>query len=190
MRLTLESAPASEPVTRSDAKDHLRVDHTTEDTYIDALITAARQHVENVTNRALISQTWKLYLDRFPIEISLPRAPIQSVNSIEYVDSDGVTQTLSSSIYTVDTDSEPGLIYKAYYQTWPSIRDVEKAITITYVAGYGDSGSDVPGPIIQAIKLLVSHMYENREPVNIGSSVSEIPMAIDALLAPYRVWTF
>ena len=190
MRLTISSEPSIEPVTVDEAKDHMRVDHESEDGYISSLIVAARLHAQMVTRRAFITQTWVYYLDTFPSEIQIYLPPLQSVSSITYVDVDGVTQTLGTSIYTVDTDSEPGLIYEAYNQSWPSIRTVEKSITITYVAGYGTTASTVPEGIRQAMLILISHWYENREPFIVGTSLAPVPLTIDALLAPYWVLSF
>lgn len=192
MPFALSSAPATEPVTTAELKSHLRVDSTDEDTLIASLGTAARQYVEEQTRRALVTQTWVLKLDEFPEsdgEILLPRPPLVSVSSVTYVDTAGSTQTLSSSVYSVDTTDTPGRITLAYDQTWPTVRDQRNAITVTYVAGYG-AASAVPDALKAAIKLLVGHWFTNREGVVTGTIATEIPMAVDALLAPYRVLRF
>ncbi len=184
-RFTLSVAPDVEPVPLAEAKNHLCVTITDDDSQIIAMIKDVRQYVENYLSRALITQTWKLYLDYFPNKIIVPRPPLQLVSSITYVDTDGATQTATGTIYTVDTDSEPGQIYEAYDQDWPSSRDVEKAITVTFIAGYGDA-EDVPGPILRAMKLLISHYYENREAVA-PVALIDIPKSVDALLSDYRL---
>lgn len=211
LTLTRTSDAGDEPVSLTDAKDHLRVTSTAEDAYIEALITAARQHIEEITRRALITQTWEFNLDDFPLSklvdmpwseylefrnraILLPRPPLQSVTSVQYVDSDGSTQTLASSIYRVDTKSEPARLTEAEGETWPTTDHVTNAVTITYVAGYQpdnssppDEAANVPQPIKHAMKLLIGHWYENREQVNVGNIVTPMPSAAHALLAPYRV---
>jgi uncharacterized phiE125 gp8 family phage protein len=190
MILTIYSQPAIEPVSLETAKDHLRVTHNDEDDYISLLITAARKHVEDFTGRALITQTWDQWFDRFPYggdAESVVKSPIQSVTSVTYVDINGATQTLSTSVYVVDTDSNPALFYLAYNQTWPTFREQRKAIKIRFVAGYGDTEASVPAPITQAVMHLVAHMYENREPVSVGNTVTQIPFSVEALLTPYRV---
>lgn len=206
MPITFErtSAPSAEPITTSEAKNHLRVDTSDDDTLIDSLVTAAREHVEMTIGRSLITQTLKFYLDAFPLselidhqwyaylgiranQIILPRPPVQSVDSIEYVDTDGSTQTLSSSKYRVDKVSEPPRITEADNETWPFTDNVTNSVIITYTAGYGGSGSDVPQAIRQAMLLLIGNWYENREQVLVGSSPSQLPMAAQALLSPYQV---
>lgn len=192
MSVTRTIAPAAEPLTINEAKAHLRVEAFDDDPLIGGLVRAARDQAENVTHRALITQTWRLDLDGFPGNglIELPKPPLQSVTQIAYTDADGNPQTLSTSLYDVDTGSEPGRVRLAYGQIWPSTRDIYNAVQVTYVAGYGDAGSDVPQPIRQAMQMLVGNWYENREAVNVGNIVTALPMATEALLWPYRVFTF
>ncbi|MES0444979.1 MAG: head-tail connector protein [Desulfobacterales bacterium] len=186
-RYTISVAPTTEPVTVEEAKKNSIIEFDDDDAYVSGLIKVARQYVEEYLSRALITQTWKLYLDCFPNVIEIPVPPLVSA-TITYVDTDGATQTESSAVYTVDTDSDPGIIYEAYNQNWSTPRDVEKAVIVTFVAGYG-AADDVPDPIKQAIKLLVGHYYENREQTS-PLTMKEIPMGIKMLLAPYRITSF
>lgn len=160
--------------------------NTTAAPYLSALITAARQHVEDTTRRALITQTWKLYLKRFPAEIELPRAPLASVTAIAYYDTAGDEQTVAASVYTVDTDSTPGRIYLAPDATWPTdVDDREKAITITFVAGFGAAGSAVPSAILEGLKLQLELLHDRPD----KAYAEALERARDALLAPHRVHT-
>lgn len=182
--LVIVTPPAAEPVTSTEAKAHLRVDTTDDDTLITSLITAARTYAERVLRRALISQTWDLTLDEWPDgnAITIPLPPLQSVTSLKYTDDDGTVNTMSSSWYIVDTASTPGrLVLKDDY-SWPS-DDLREAmpIVVRFVAGYGAAGSSVPGTILTAIKLLIGHWYENRE------AQGGVPEAVDLLLWPDRV---
>lgn len=188
--LVRTSDPATEPLSLGDAKEHLRVDYTDDDDLISGLVTAARQHVEETTARALITQTWTLKLDSFPPDtILLPRPPLQSVTSITYLDSDGNSQTLSSDLYDVHTGDVPGRVTRGYNDTWPLTRGIPNAVTVTFVAGYGAAAADVPAPIVHAMKLWVADAYRNREETITGTVVARMRSA-DALLAPYRVRWF
>ena len=187
---TLSTGPASEPMTTAEAKAHLRVDHTDDDTYIDTLIASARQHVEQVTGRILVNQTWVAKADRFTELFELRHNPISSVSSITYVDVDGASQTATDSLYTVDTDHLPARVYLAYNQSWPSTRSQRNAVTITYVAGYGSASTNVDAALIHAVKFLVGHWYENREPVVLGTISTNIPITVKRLLDPYVVHEF
>jgi uncharacterized phiE125 gp8 family phage protein len=190
MGLIVTSEPAAEPVLAADAKTHLRVTTSDDDTYIGTLITVARRRAEIETARAFISQTLKQTLDAFPSTdvIELQRPPLSSVTSVKYYDDNGVLQTLSASAYTVDTSSTPGRIVLKEDQSWPSTDDIPNAVEITYVAGYGAAGANVPAEIVHAIKILVAHWYAAREPVVTGVTPAEMPKTVEYLLAPFRVW--
>lgn len=182
----LDTAPATEPLTTSEAKSHVRVDHTDDDTFIDSLITAVRVAVENETNRKMISQTWKIAYPHFHDPMILPFADLTSVSSITYYDQANAQQTLSTDVYEVDTQSMVGQIHLGYAQVWPTTYLRHDAVEITYVVGYADASS-VPQPLKQAMLLMLGHYYENRESVAVGVNTMEIPMAYKHLLSPYRV---
>ena len=194
--LELVTAPASEPITTAEAKTQLRVDVADDDTYIDTLIVSARMLVEAQTNRALITQTWDWILPswwpRLPKAEPVPKAPLVSVASVKYLDTDGNQQTVTASDYVVlhaGAQKEPGRVVPAFGFSWPSHRVQENAIEVRYGAGYGAAAA-VPDPIKHAIKLLVSHWYQNREPVNIGNTVNPLPDTTAALLGPYTLRAF
>lgn len=160
--------------------------NTTGDPELAATITAARQYVETVLRRALVTQTWQLTCCGFEgAVIRLPKPPLQAVTLIEYVDAAGVVQTLDPTTYTVATDTLPGEIRRAYGKTWPTTRAVEDAVRVTFRAGYGDTGAAVPAPIRSAIKLVLADLWQNRETQLIGTSASELP-AVKRLLAAYQ----
>lgn len=178
------AAASTEPVTLDEAKLHLGIDGTDSDALITALIQAAREYAETFTRRKFMTTTLTQKLDEFADEMRLRRPPLVSA-TIAYIDADGDSQTLSSATYTVDTSVEPGRILLAYGQSWPSVRDQANAITVTYVAGYGDAG-DVPEGIKAAIKLLVGHWFANREAVADGR-LTAVPLAVESLLWQFRV---
>jgi uncharacterized phiE125 gp8 family phage protein len=191
MALTVVTPPEIEPVSLADAKSHLRVDSTTEAADISALVAVARDYCERIQNRAYITQTLRLTLDRFPLyggAIHLPRAPLQSVTELTYIDTTGVTRTLDDSLYRVDSESEPARITPAYGTSWPLTLDVTNALSVGYVAGSGNAERDVPAYARHAILLLVGHWYANREAVVSGTITKPIEFAVDALLATDRVY--
>jgi uncharacterized phiE125 gp8 family phage protein len=155
------SEPSVEAVSLSELKAHLRIDHADDDVALASLIKACRQWVERDIGRALITQTWRLKLDSWPkTAIVLHHSPVQSVTSITYVDAAGATQTLAATEYVVDTDSQPGLICLAYGKSWPSLRGQPRDVTVTFVAGYGAAGTDVPYELRQALLLRAQMEYD------------------------------
>jgi len=184
MSIRVTTEPGVEPVSLSEAKDHLRYTDDDQDDLIAGLVTAARQKIEEWEWRAHVTQIIEMTLDAFPAEvIYVPRPRLQSGPTIEYVDGDGESQTLDASRYQVDTKSEPGRIKPARGLAWPATRDQLAAVTVTYTAGYGDAARDVPTQTRHAIKLLLGHLYRNREAVA-GVRLTEVPLTIDALLRP------
>jgi uncharacterized phiE125 gp8 family phage protein len=188
----LVTAPKFEPVTLDEAKLHLRVDAvSSEDDAIDAIITAAREHVEDITRRAIITQTWDYVLQRWPCEnyIKLPYGNLQSVTSVKWKDTAGTESTLVvTTDYLVETNGEQcGRIVLPYGGTWPSgTLYPSNPITIRYVVGW-TTQAVVPHKIKAAIKLFCAELYEMRgEPV-IGQTVTE-NKAAQRLLASARLF--
>jgi uncharacterized phiE125 gp8 family phage protein len=188
MPKVLTTAPTEEPVSLDEVKAHVLVDHSADDIYLNSLIVAARMHVENYLQRALVTQTWDLYLDAFPDEIEIPLPPLVSITHIKYYDTGGTLQTLSESNYTVDTYSQPGRVVLAYSCSWPATRSIINAVTIRFVAGYG-AASAVPRHIRQAILLKVADLYENRGDVAAGefASIDVLERAMESLLGADRI---
>lgn len=191
MTLKLITAPAAEPITLTEAKLHLRVDHATDNDLITALIVAAREQAEQLLGRALITQTWERVLDAFPAsEIELGVPPVQSITSVIYVDGAGDEITLDAEDYTLDGSTLPGYVLPSETQdVWPVTLDVVNAVRVRFSAGYGPTGASVPSSIRQWMLIQIGTMYKMREGVAIGVSVSEIPNRwVDGLLDRYRIW--
>ena len=181
--------PTAEPITLKDAKTFLKVDNNDEDSLITILIQAARETIEQRTNRAMITQTRVMKMDYFPrwisaegwSQITLPFAPVSSLTSIYYYDTTDANTLLSSSLYWTDFDSNiPRVIIK---DSWPDTYNRPNAVAVTYVCGYGASGTSVPKPLIDSMYLVLGHLYENREQV--GDVRYELPFGVDHLLSPY-----
>ena len=157
-------------------------DDTTHTRHLEMQIATAIADVERHTRRAFVTQTWRLSLREFPPRIYLPRPPLQSLTSITYVDSNGTTQTLSSSLYQVTSDASPGYVEPAYGQSWPSIRsETVEPIVITYLAGFGDDAENIPVQYQNLIFELVAFRFMNR-----GDTDQDIPKHIKWSLKSLR----
>jgi uncharacterized phiE125 gp8 family phage protein len=132
-----------------------------------------------------VTQTWRQDFRCFRPCLRLPLAPVSSITSITYYDGDNTQQTLSADVYQLLSDARGPFVSPKSDQVWPGSYDRKDAVTITYIAGYGDTDA-VPAAIKAAILLIVGHLYENREATTVGVSVELLPMAVDALLAPFR----
>lgn len=189
--LMVVSPAASEPVSLTEAKLHLREDGTEQDTLIEGLITAAREYVEGQIGRYLMTQTIRQLFDDFPASgnpIRLDVTPVQSVSSVNYLDTDGVSTILDTNDYRSDVVSEPARIEEHYDEAWPASRVVSNCVWVDVIAGYANAAA-VPRGLKQAILLLVGHWFENREAVAIGTITSEVPLAAQALMNRWTVYS-
>ena len=197
MQVKLITPPTIEPVALSDVKLHLRidVDAVDEDEYLEALITATRGHVEDVTGRKLLTQTWDYFLDEWPRAnfIKLPFGNLQDglgvAPIVTWKDSAGTSTTLTvTTDYLVETNGEAlGRIVLPYSVTWPSgTLYPSNPITIRFVCGWTAAAS-IPFKIVAGVKMIVADLYEQRgEPV-VGQTVS-VNRVSDRLLASSRLW--
>lgn len=195
MRLSLVTAPASEPITFAEAKLHVKVESsvTADDALITSLIVAARGKVETDAQRQLITATWKAILDRFPNNdtevIELPLPPLQSVSSVQYVDTAGALQTWAASNYIVEASAGPwareGRLAPAISQSYPDAGVVPEAVRVQFIAGYG-AATSVPQELKQAMYLLIGHWYEHREAVRLGEVPASVPFAYEALIQAFQ----
>lgn len=182
------SPPAATPVSLSEAKAHLRVDGSDEDSLIGDLIDAAVAHFDGlgILGRAMVTQSWAEWVGNAPGQVRLPIGPFQSLTSVEYYDSDNTLQTATLGNFETRLDGDFVRVLPKSGNAWPGAYNRPDAIKITYVAGFGDAGSDVPQSIRQAILMTVAHWYEHRMAVS-EASLKEVPMAVDALIGAERV---
>ena len=178
--------PAIEPVTAAEFKSQVRDDALTDAEAL-AWVTTARAYIEEMNNFAIITQTWRLALDRWPSgrekwwdgvrqgsrtelygpssfsDVPLPRYPLQSITSVTTFDTgNNATAVTVADVFNVDTYRTPGRLALRFGQTWPIALRETNAIVIDYAAGYGTAAGDVPAPIKQGILLMAASLYENR----------------------------
>jgi uncharacterized phiE125 gp8 family phage protein len=196
MRLALVTAPTIEPVDLLGLKLHLRVDgdETAEDEYLEGILQAARQHVEEITRRALLTQTWDYSLDAWPSAkaIVLPFGNLQSVTSVTWKDDAGTETTLTlTTDYLVETNGDAcGRVVLPYAETWPSgTLYPSNPITIRFVCGW-TTAALVPAPIRAAVKMVCADLYENREAQLLSSNNQAYSPneTVTRLLASARLW--
>jgi len=183
--IEIVSESGDEPVGLTEAKLHMRMDDIDdEDILILSQIAAARQLAEQHTNRDIVQRTWDYRLNGFPQDrIELPKAPVQSISSISYIDTNGGTQTVAGSVYSLYADDTHAFAYLNHGQAWPQAREQVGAVTVRLVTGY----ESAPAPIVQAIKMMLTDLYNHRgSTIATGAVPKELPMSARYLLAPYR----
>jgi uncharacterized phiE125 gp8 family phage protein len=194
MALTLITPPAVEPISLSEAKAHLRVSHTNDDTLIAMYIRAVREYLEGpygFLGRALVTQTWRLTLDEFPLnEIKIPLPPLRSISSIAYDDTAGNEQIIDSDDYYVDSASEPGWVVPV--SAWPTPIESINTVRIDFVAGYPpgtgspvDLAENIPFNIKAGMLLMIGNLMEHREE-NIADTINALPFGGDILVRRHK----
>lgn len=174
----ITGAAAAEPVTLPQAQEQCGVtaDETYHTTKLTRLITVARAYAENHCAVRFASQTVTLKCDCFADMARLPEAPAASITSISYVDTDGATHTLATTVYELRNDGLETAIVLKPNQSWPSIQSGSR-ITVIAVVGY-----DVVPPDAQHAMLLhIADSFHQREPNTIGAMTT-----VEALLSNYK----
>ena len=180
------TAATTYPVSLTEAKSHLKVDTTADDTYIESIIKAATQLSEEYTNRFFIDTVIEQYASSFAELETLFKSKVSVISFVKYYDSNNTLQTLSDTIYDAQVRYEPAQIQLADGQSYPAFTKRNDAVEVKYTVGYG-AASDVPEIIKQAILLTIGNFYSNRESVIVGRMVSELPQNSKWLLDTYKV---
>lgn len=181
----LLAGPAEEPVSLGQAKAFLKVDDSAEDGLIGTLIAAARLHVESVTGRALLAQSWRAVLDAWPANgwVKLPVGPLISITAVTAFDEDGDAHEVPLTQFSsaLDRLNVPlGLV------GMPPLLQERQGIEIDYVAGFGTAPDDVPADVRQAMLVLVGYWFEHRDAVIVAGSGAVLPSGFDRLVAGYK----
>lgn len=185
MTLFRTVAPAAEPVTLSEAKRTLRLDHDSEDELIAGLIRAAREEVEASCGLALIDQDWRLCLDRLPRtgRVLLRRHPVRTVTSVTVYGADGEASLVDPGTYRLDAASRPA---RLHFLAALSPGVAMNGIEIDFSAGFGEAGTDVPDLLKRAMLVLVAHWFEFRASFAAREQPVSFPPGYERLIAPWR----
>lgn len=173
-----------EPVSVSDVKAQLRFVFDEEDELITGYIASARDRCENELNRKLRRQRVELTYTSWNAGLRLDRMGHDvQIESIRYVDSQGVTRQLDSGSYRLQKRHLMLIVPAAGFH-WPELERDAPTITVTLLAGYSQS-ADIPQALKNWICAVAASMFRNRE------SHSEKPMSelefIGGLLDQYRI---
>lgn len=194
-------APPAEPVTLAEAKRQCSItdsDGTTHDALLTRLIVAARAHAEKFMNRRIIQQTIELVLDGWPVQniLELPGGDVREIVGVFYRDSDDAEQQWSSAEYRLDDAANPARLFPKQTYVFPGHINLPAAIRVRYKVGFApstgsptDYAANVPEAIKLAVLMMVATWFENREDTIVGTISSQLPLGVEALLQPYRVYT-
>lgn len=181
MALTITVQPVIEPVTLVEAKHLLRleVDDGTHDELLARLITTAREEVESVCGRSLITRTYQLLVPAAD-EIELPRPPLGAISAVVSIDEDAVETTIAAADRELDTTPPVPVL---------AITELPADavyLKITYTAGYGATVASVPQILRQAVLLRLTQHFMSPEGIT-----DDADSAFYRLAGRYRIdWSF
>lgn len=188
MGLRLVTAATADIVTLAEAKAHLRVSFDDDDDYITGLRAAARDWLsgeDSWLGCSVVEAGWELTMSSFPAgEIRLPKAPLKTVDGVFYTPSDGGAEVELTGFRTLDAGIKAGgYILPAKNTDWPETDNEPGSVRIAFTSGF----ATLPASIKHAAQLMIGHWYENREAAT-EANMEDMPLAVDALLYPYRNW--
>jgi uncharacterized phiE125 gp8 family phage protein len=183
MSALLLAPPTREPLTLVETKAFLRVEHDDDDAVIAALIAAARVHVEGMTRRALLLQTWRFTLDAWPPSgCFAPRiGPLTTLVAARVHDASGEAHAIDTEQFVIDSGAN---VIAAPCFAIPAPGRAKAGLELDVICGFGAAAEDVPGDLRQALRMLIAHWYDNRVATGDGALA---PAGVRALLAPYRM---
>lgn len=190
---SLVTGPTGFAITDAEMEAHARANGQPAIQY-QPYVYAAQAYTEKITNRKLITQTWKVFLDDWPCgdRMRMPFGQLQSITHVKYTDTAGVQTTFSTDAWEISTSRDPGVLALSYGYSWPSTTlRVLDPIEIQFVCGW-TTAADVPYDLRAAILLMAGHLYAHRESVIVGDSAAVeskmLEQGFDALVANWRIW--
>lgn len=173
------------PIGIPEARQHLRIEHQDEDSYLSGLIAGSLSIAEQYIDGIIADREYELLLDVFPAHIALPLRPVDSSSiTISYTDDEGNPQTIdsfdtASTAYSLTIGPDIG-------ESWPSVTPSKDNIRVRFTAGYAAATGEVPGAIKSALLMIVGTLYDQREDHSAGVVLKSVPTSSSFLLAPYR----
>ena len=155
--------------------------------FITGLIAAASAHVGHLGRLALIDTSYRRTLVAFTSAITFPVGRVRSVSQVRYRDTSGDLVTLDAGAYRLASHAGNRRLVPVHGVVWPQVSASDPEIIVDFVAGFGPAPADVPGDLVQAVRLLVAHWFLNREAATPGAQMP-LPFGVEALVAPHRSW--
>lgn len=181
--LELVDAPVTTPISLTEVKAQLRVEHTDDDTLLTRLLNTAVSFtdVRGALGKAMITQKWGQWVPPSPGEVRLILGPFQGLTAVKYYDTDGVLQTATLTDFEVIGPAALPIVRPKTGYSWPTTQSRSDAIKLEYTIGYGDAATDVPDIVRHALLMLVAHWYENREQTS-QDVMTDVPFGFTELM--------
>tara|TARA_R100001244_G_C5139964_1_gene127658 strand:+ start:311 stop:880 length:570 start_codon:yes stop_codon:yes gene_type:complete len=185
--LQISTPNTTQIVSTADLKEHLRITYSDDDSYIASLEIAAKSTVEKFCNIFLLDTNLNQYGFTISDLCILFKSPILSTFTPVLYVNQSASWVAQSGVEFI-TKAKPPRMFVNNATIGTPDSNVTQKYKVNYKVGY-DSVADIPQPLIQAIKIMVADMYENRQSVIVGKLVSEIPKTAEYLMQNYKIQT-
>jgi len=174
-------------------KAHCYVVGTQDDALITEYAASATDLAQNFTGRFFLQTVAEYRMDGFPNANSfyIPRPPLISVDKIEYYDVDGVLQEFDLNKLYIVKEERIGRVVLKSGESWEKTESGRpNSVIVTFKSGYGNTSTDVPSDIRNAIRLMVASSFENRQEDYViqGVGIKSLSEGAKYILWSYRVF--
>lgn len=168
----------AEPITVATARARLGIVSDHRDAEIAMLISAAREHVEDLAQTVIVAREVREPIAALSGKVHLSAWPVTGVVSIEYVDGDGNEQTIDAAAVRLGRALRPQTLEPATGTSWPA--DAAECFAVIEAGFEGDEIDPYPPKLLQAILVLVGLWFDDHE------GVKPVPQQVRDLCAGYR----
>jgi uncharacterized phiE125 gp8 family phage protein len=178
------SPPLAEPLTLAEVRAHLRLDTEDEDALLVSLITVAREHLERETGLVLAGRAFRLCLDTWPGDgiLTIARGPVRQVTDVTVYGGAGEPSAVDLDGHLLDGEARQA---RLWLRDMPAPGRVLNGIEVDFVAGFGESGVEVPETLKRAMLLHIAAMFACRGVVPADAQPAVVPPGYDRLVAPF-----
>jgi hypothetical protein len=210
-RYTAFANAATDYVSLAEAKQHLRVTASDDDSYISGLISMAVDACSNYLGYSIRKGTAKYGFDSFtgspalinPVNgLNIPSGNYLRVNSrvlslvsVSYVNANQAVTAFSGSDWITAPDPMGNYSRNIFINTAPdSITDDTIKYIVEVTEGFNPVGTSAVDPdtifpmaIKHAALLLIGQYYDNRNAIVVGTIQAKISLGFEYLLDPYKI---
>lgn len=165
-----------------DAKDHLRIvrEDDSENDQILGYINAAISTAEDFTERKIFDSVYDLRIPAQLNTFSLPYPGFKRLVSVKSLDENNQETELNNDAISVDDWADPAVITVNEYP-----------IGSVYLVIRMEMGLNImPPSLLQGIKMVLAHYYDNRHEVEVGRTANQVPMGAKSLFHMNRFQRF
>jgi uncharacterized phiE125 gp8 family phage protein len=174
MKLERIVDPIEKPILLETVESALNLPSGTDTDLLNLYIGSATDDLERDTDMSLISQTWRITLDRFPTTyyqnsirhydwqtIFVPKGNLISVSKFDYLDTDENIQSLVDGTDYTLTNTGTEARFEPIDNWAGTFADRNEAVDIEVVMGLGIDSTEMPDWVQTALILKVKGLYED-----------------------------